>query len=214
MQIFIKTLILTSVGEAGSRMIHVNIDAFRQIGIIAFPSKTKVPLILCVFSGSDVGNKWRLLFSLLHLTTKHLNHLIGDILVFPCTGVDTMADSSQLTQGGSKVRLPCQSTIVGSVCAELRHSDRNLRTAWFEKGGFKIEIFKSHWVDVYTHFQHTFMFKQLVKWILHPMTPLRLRSILSVLCKCQLRFLLGLFLSACTFICVRIKCFTMTRKNI
>ncbi len=25
-------------------------------------------------------------------------------LVFPCTGVDTMADSSQLTQGGSKVR--------------------------------------------------------------------------------------------------------------
>ncbi len=33
-----KTLILTSsVGEAGSRMIHTNIDAFRQIG--AFPSK-------------------------------------------------------------------------------------------------------------------------------------------------------------------------------
>ncbi len=27
-------------------------------------------------------------------------------------------------------------------------------------------------MDVYTHFQHTFMFKQLVKWILHPMTPL------------------------------------------
>ncbi len=25
-------------------------------------------------------------------------------LVFPCTGVDTMADSSQLTQGGSKLR--------------------------------------------------------------------------------------------------------------
>ncbi len=37
-------------------------------------------------------------------TTKHLNGSIGDILVFPCTGVDTMADSSQLTQGGSKVR--------------------------------------------------------------------------------------------------------------
>ncbi len=28
-------------------------------------------------------------------------------------------------------------------------------------------------MDVYTHFQHTFMFKQLVKLILHPMTPLR-----------------------------------------
>ncbi len=25
---------------------------------------------------------------------------------------------------------------------------------------------------MYTHFQHTFMFKQLEKWILHPMTPL------------------------------------------
>ncbi len=50
--------------------------------------------------------------------------------------------------------------------------DRNLRTAWFEKGDFKIEIKKKHWVDfyhyrmdVYTHVQHTFMFKQLVKWI-------------------------------------------------
>ncbi len=62
-------------------------------------------------------------------TTKHLNRLIGDILVFPCTGVDTMADSSQLTQGGFKVRRSCQSTIVGAACTELRHSDRNLRTA-------------------------------------------------------------------------------------
>ncbi len=96
-------------------------------------------------------------------------------LVFPCTGVDTMADSSQLTQGGgSKLRQSCQSTIVGGACTELRHSDRNLRTAWFEKGDLK-----NHWVDfyhyrmdVYTHFQHTFMFKQHVKWILHPMTPL------------------------------------------
>ncbi len=82
--------------------------------------------------------------------------------------------SSQLTQGGgSKVRRPCQSTIVGGVCTELRHSDRNLRTAWFEKEDFKIGIKKKHWVDfyhyrmdVYTHFQHTFMFKQHVKWIL------------------------------------------------
>ncbi len=83
-----------------------------------------------------------------------------------------MADSSKLTQGGSKVRRSCQSTIVGGACAELRHSDRNLRTAWFEKGGFKIGIKKKNTVDfyhyrmdVYTHFQHTFMFKQLEKWI-------------------------------------------------
>ncbi len=73
-----------------------------------------------------------------------------------------MADSSQLTQGGSKVRRSCQSPIVGAVCAELRISEQpNLR-----KGIF----FKNHWVDfyhyrvdVYTHFQHTFMFKQHVK---------------------------------------------------
>ncbi len=50
--------------------------------------------------------------ALLHPTTKHLNRLIWDILVFPCTGVDKMADSSQLTQGGSKVKRPCQSTII------------------------------------------------------------------------------------------------------
>ncbi len=62
-----------------------------------------------------------------------------------------MVDSSQLTQGGSKVRRPCQSTIVGLACAELRHSDRNLRTAWFEKGGFKIGILKNHWVDFYNY---------------------------------------------------------------
>ncbi len=53
---------------------------------------------------------------------------------------------TQFTQGGSKVRRPCQSTIVGSVCTELRHSDRNLY---------------HYRMDVYTHFQHTFMFKQL-----------------------------------------------------
>ncbi len=74
-----------------------------------------------------------------------------------------MADSSQLTQGGSEVRRSYQSTIVGAACTELRHSDRNLRTAWFEKGDYRM--------DVYTHFQHTFMFKQLVKWI-DLMTPL------------------------------------------
>ncbi len=69
-----------------------------------------------------------------------------------------MADSSQLTQGGSKVRRPCQSTIVGAACTELRHSDSLI----WERD------FKKHWVDfiiigwmVYTHFQHTFMFKQL-----------------------------------------------------
>ncbi len=41
-----------------------------------------------------------------------------------------------------KVRRACQSTIVGAVCTELHHSDRNLRTAWFEKEDFKIGIKK------------------------------------------------------------------------
>ncbi len=56
--------------------------------------------------------------------TEHLNSLIGDILSSPAPE----ADSSQLTQGGSKLRQRCQSTIVGAVCTELRHSDRALRT--------------------------------------------------------------------------------------
>ncbi len=137
----------------------------------------KVTLILWVFSGSDVRSKWRLPCSLLHPTTKRLNRLIWDILYSPAPeSTQWWSDCLQLTQGESKVRRSCQSTIVGAVCAELRHSDRNLRTAWFEKGDLK----KKHWVDffhyrmdVYTHFQHTFMFKQLVKWILHPMTPLK-----------------------------------------
>ncbi len=122
------------IGEGGSRMIRANIDAFRQIRDHSIPFKTNVMLILCVFSGSDVGSKRRLLYSLLHPTTKHFNHLIWDILSSPAPE----ADSSQLTRGGSKVQRPCQSTIVGGACAELRHSDRALRMAWFEKGDFKI----------------------------------------------------------------------------
>ncbi len=63
-------------------------------------------------------------------------------LVFPCTGVDTMVDWWRFTQDGSEVRRSCQSTIVGGACTELRHSDRNLRTAWFEKGDSEIGIKK------------------------------------------------------------------------
>ncbi len=49
------------------------IDAFRQIGDRRIHFKAKATLILCVFSSSDVGSKWWLLYSLLHPTTKHLN---------------------------------------------------------------------------------------------------------------------------------------------
>ncbi len=100
---------------------------------------------------------------------------IGDILVFPCTGVDTMADSSQFTQGGSKVRRSCQSTIVGGACTELRHSDRNLRTVWFEKEDLKKN---TGWIFIIvgwmrTHTSNTHLCSN-NKWILHPMTPLML----------------------------------------
>ncbi len=120
-------------------MIRTNKDAFRQIGDRRIPFKTKLMLILCVFSGSDVGSKWWLLYSLLHKSNnKTPQSLNRRQLVFPYTKVDT---SSPLTQGGSKVRQPCQSTIVGAVCTELCHSDRNLRTDWFEKWDFKIGIY-------------------------------------------------------------------------
>ncbi len=66
-------------------------------------------------------------------------NLIGDIL----SSSAPEADSSQLTEGGSKLRWSCQSTIVGGACTELHHSDRNLRTAWFEKEDFKIGIEKN-----------------------------------------------------------------------
>ncbi len=44
----------------------------------------------------------------------------------------------------------------------------------FRKGIFKkhLEDFYHYRMDVYTHFQHTFMFKLFVKWILHLMSPL------------------------------------------
>ncbi len=58
MQRFIKNVILnSSVDEAGSRIIRLNIDAFRQIGDRRLHFKVKVMLILCVLSGSDVGSK-------------------------------------------------------------------------------------------------------------------------------------------------------------
>ncbi len=70
-----------------------------------------------------------------------------------------MADGSQLTQGGSKVRRPRQSTIVGAVCTELRHSDRNLRTAWFEKVFLNKPLggFYHYRMDVYPQFQHIYV---------------------------------------------------------
>ncbi len=57
---------------------------------------------------------------------KKLSCLIRDILSTPAPEVD----SPQLTQGGSRVRRSCQSTIVGRACA-------------FEKGDFKRDFKKN-----------------------------------------------------------------------
>ncbi len=91
-----------------------------------------------------------------------------------------------VTQGGSMVRRPCQSTIVGAVCAELLILTGTSEQPHLRKG-LKNGDWKKHWVDFYhyrmdviifiiigyTHFQHTFMFKQLLKRIWHQMTPLK-----------------------------------------
>ncbi len=139
-------MLSSSVDEAGSRMIHTDIGAFRQIGDRRIHFIVKVTLILCVFSGSDVGSKWRLLYSSLHSTIKYPNRLIWDILSSPAPEWTLWRSDclqlTQFTQGGSKVRRSCQSTIVGGACADLHHSDRTLGTAWFEKGDFKTGIKK------------------------------------------------------------------------
>ncbi len=93
-----------------------------------FPSKTNV--IHCVFSGSDVRSKWWLLLFIItsyNRTPQSLNRRHSCLPLHR-----SRHNGRQLSQGGSKVRQPCQSTIVGAACTEQRHSDRNLRTAWFE----------------------------------------------------------------------------------
>ncbi len=111
----------------------------------------KAMLILCILSGSDVWSKWRLLYSLLHKTIKSLNRRY---LLFPAP--ESIQQTAQFTQGGgAKVRRSCQSNIVGGAWAELHHSDRTLRTAWFEKEDFKIGIKKKHLIINHIYVQTT-----------------------------------------------------------
>ncbi len=80
-----------------------------------------------------------------------------------------MADSTKLTQGGSKVRRSCQSTIVGGRVQNyvilIGTEQPDLRKGILKQGFKKKHCvdFYHYRMDVYTHFQHTFMFKQLVK---------------------------------------------------
>ncbi len=122
----------------GHRMpiLHKLILFFRvlmKIGDRCIHFKAKVTLILCVFSSSDVrSNRW-LLYSLLHSITERRNRLIWDISS-SCTGDGQLSAHSG---GGAKVRRSCQSTLVGGACTEQRHTDRTLRTAWFQKRDLK-----------------------------------------------------------------------------
>ncbi len=77
------------------------------------------------------------------------------------------ADNSQFTQGGSKVRL-----LVNQLSWEGPVQNYITLTGISEQPDLRKEIIKQglNWVDfiimdVYTHFQHTFMFKQLEKWV-------------------------------------------------
>ncbi len=58
-----------------------------------------------------------------------------------------MADCWPLIQGGSMLKQPCQSIVVGGACAELRHSAKNLRIAWSEKVIIIIGNLKKQRVD-------------------------------------------------------------------
>ncbi len=172
-------------------MICANIDTFRQIGDRRIHFKEKVTLILCVFSGSDVRSKWRLLSSLLHPTPKHFNRLIWDILSSPAP------ESTQWRTALSSLRAglrydglvnqlswegPVQNYIILTGISEqpdLRKGILGILQKSLVKKLLNHIFFYHYRMDVYTHFQHTFMFKQLEKWILHPMTPLKYLYYLS-----------------------------------
>ncbi len=142
---------------------------------------------------SDVRSKWWLLYSLLHpTTTKHLNRL-GDILVYPSSGVKTMADCTAHS-GGSVLKQQCWSTVGRGLglCLCRRHFAKNLRTAWSEKVLMTCgDLKKKHWVDFYhigwlcTHTakcQHTFKLKHHAKVNFASDDPFKETLMLSLTC--------------------------------
>ncbi len=136
----------------------VNFSRIRCI-VFVFPSKTSV-----IFSGSVVGSEWRLLGSLLHPTTKHLDRL-GGILVYICSSVETIVDWWQLTQGGAVCFCLCN-VHQARIC-EWRDLRKGLLFWGIKK--------KKHWMDFY-HYRvvvytlPTHIYVQM--WISHLMTPL------------------------------------------
>ncbi len=68
-----------------------------------------------------------------HYYIQQLNRL-GDILVYICSGVETMADWWQLTQGGSKVKRYCQSTTGGAWICVTSHWQESENGLIWERG--------------------------------------------------------------------------------
>ncbi len=128
-----------------------------------FVIKTQFPCILSP----------RHLCLLRHPDTEHLNRL-GDIRVYvpaPALKQSIEVGLLQLTQGGSKVKHQRQSTIVGAafICV-TSHRQKGENGLIWKSGYYFYGLNKNHWVDfyyyrvdVYTHCQHTFLFKQLIK---------------------------------------------------
>ncbi len=102
-------------------------------GHIPFTNKSN-PL----FSSSDVGSKWQLLCSLLHPTTKHLNRY--EVSIFLSTSALAVKrwwlDRRQLTQGGSKVKRYCQSTIRGAVFVHVTSHRQEAENGLIWKRGY------------------------------------------------------------------------------
>ncbi len=89
--------------------------------------------------------------------------------------------------GGVCDKTPVSINYRGRGLGLWHHTDKNLRTAWFEKGLWFIEDLEKHWVDlyhyrmdVYTHCQHTLMFKQHVQVKFASNDPFNLHPIIII----------------------------------
>ncbi len=141
---------------------HIYVDRDRLIHF-----KAKVTLILCVFSSSDDGSNWRLLYSLLHPTTNHLNHLIRDILSFPGRSRQWCTHDSSLRAGLRKGSLvnqlswegPVQNYVIQTGISEQSDLRKGILKQGLKKTGIFIII---GWMCT-LHFQHTFLFKTTCK---------------------------------------------------
>ncbi len=110
-------------------------------------SSVECPLVVhsflqCIVGLNECTRKHPLWFRTPLKIAVGIGAISDTALVFPCTGVDTMADSSQFTQGGSNVRWSCQSTIVGGGLCRTTSFWQGSQNSLFEEEDFKIGIYK------------------------------------------------------------------------